>query len=306
MRNLFWVICVGAVFLGGVPTRAQEIHESAGTRAAAFLKMESGARAAALAGASTGLADDVDSVFWNPAALKGVANRQLAGTQNFSFGGLNHETIAYAQRLNPQSIWGATFQGLFGEIERRTGDTLEADSVFTASTIAVGVSYALQFGALTLGATAKGVHERFDVERETTFAADGGVLLVLGRLTCGASVLNVGGKLGGANLPRMIRVGGSAGLSPKGPLFATDVVLPEDDFLSVRVGIEQWFAQQVALRAGYEFGKGNRPGKGYTLGIGLKSQGTKVLESVDFQLDYAFIPDEGVGDGHRVSLLTRF
>lgn len=306
MRNLFWVVCVGSIFLGGVSTTAQEVHENAGTRAAAFLKMESGARSAALAGSSTALVGDVDSVFWNPAALKGVLSRQLAGTQNFSFGGLNHETLAYAQRLNSQSVWGVTFQGLFGEIERRAGDTLEPDSVFTASTVALGVSYALHFGALTVGATAKGVHERFDVERETTFAADGGFLLVLGRLTCGASVLNVGGQLGGANLPRMIRVGGSASLSPKGPLFAADVVLPDDDFLSVRVGFEQWFAQQVALRAGYEFGKGDRPGKGYTVGIGLKSQGTKILESVDFQLDYAFIPDEGVGDGHRVSLLTRF
>jgi hypothetical protein len=307
LRRLGLALTFGATLALGVGgARAQDTHENAGTRAATFLKMESGARAAALAGAYTGVSGDVDGVFWNPAGLSGVTDRQLTATQNFSFGGLNHETAAYAQRLNANAVFGAIFQGLFGEIERRAGDTLEPDSAFTASTVAFGVSYAQQLGALTVGATAKGVQERFDVERESTVAVDAGARLTLGRLVCGASVLNAGNELGDSKLPLVVRVGGSATLSKDGPLLAADVVVPDDDFTSVRVGIEQWFAKQVALRAGYEFGKGDRPGKGYTVGIGLKSQGTKMLENVDFQLDYAFIPDDGVGDAHRVSFLTRF
>jgi len=305
LRRVGFVLTIGAM-LGVGRGWAEELHEGAGTRAAAFLKMESGSRAAAMAGAYTGVGDDVDGVFWNPSSLAGVVERQLTATQNFSFGGLNHETAAYAQRLNAHGVLGATFQGVFGEIERRAGDTPEPDSVFTASSIAFGLSYAHKIGALTLGATAKGIQERYDVERETAFALDAGARLSLGRLACGASVLNAGSKLGDFQLPLVVRVGGSAILSKRGPLVAADVVLPDDDFMSVRMGIEQWFAQQVALRAGYEFGKGSRPSKGYTVGIGLKSQGTKMLEKVDFQLDYAFIPDDGVGDAHRVSFLTRF
>ena len=81
-----------------------DINENAGTRAVPFLKMESGSRAAAMAGAYTGLADDADGLFWNPSGLSGIAGEQLTGTQNFSFGGINHETVAYARRLTDKGV----------------------------------------------------------------------------------------------------------------------------------------------------------------------------------------------------------
>ena len=134
------------MFAAAIGAYAQvEPHEDAGTRAAAFLNMESGGRAAALAGAYTGLADDADGIFWNPSALSMIENKELTATYHMSFGGVNHSSAAYAQKLSNGGAFGVAFQGVFGEIERRAADTLEPDSSFTPGEFAFGVGYAHAF-----------------------------------------------------------------------------------------------------------------------------------------------------------------
>ena len=297
-------VALMAVSLGA---RAQaDTNENAGTRAVPFLKMESGSRAAAMAGAYTGLADDADGLFWNPAGLAGIPGEQLTGTQNFSFGGINHETVAYARRLTDKGVGAASFQGAFAEIERRLGDTEEPDSLFTASTYAFGLSYSHALSDLAVGGTLKLLQERFDIENHTGVAIDVGALYSADDYSVGVSVLSLGPELDGSPLPLTLRAGGSALLADDGPLAVADVVLPTDDDPSVRVGLEQWFFDQVALRAGYHFTSAENPNKGFALGLGLHSEGTRSLEHVQFELDYAFIPEDGIADAHRVSFITRF
>ena len=286
------------------------VFEEAGTRAATFLSMESGSRAAGLAGAYTGAADDADGMFWNPASLSSVSGKQLAATHNMSFGGIAHSTIAYAQALSNGGSFGVSFQGVFGSIERRAGDTLEADSEFTPGEFAFGVGYSHRLGGLSLGATAKGVQQRFDVETNAGAAFDFGALYRFGRFSAGASLLSAGPPLGDSEgptgLPTTFRVGGSAMIAEEGPLLAVDFVVPSDDFNSARIGIEHWFFDQIALRGGYHIVEGENPAEGFSAGIGLKSEGTAPLENTDFQLDYAFVPEDGIADAHRISLLMRF
>ena len=297
-------VALMAVSLGA---RAQaDTNENAGTRAVPFLKMESGSRAAAMAGAYTGLADDADGLFWNPAGLAGIPGEQLTGTQNFSFGGINHETVAYARRLTDKGVGAASFQGAFAEIERRLGDTEEPDSLFTASTYAFGLSYSHALSDLAVGGTLKLLQERFDIENHTGVAIDVGALYRADDYSLGVSVLSLGPNLDDSALPLTLRAGASALLAEDGPLAVADVVLPNDDDPSVRVGLEQWFFDQVALRAGYHFTGAENPNKGFALGLGLHSEGTRSLEHVQFELDYAFIPEDGIADAHRVSFITRF
>ncbi|MBT5714451.1 PorV/PorQ family protein, partial [Candidatus Poribacteria bacterium] len=254
----------------------------------------------------TGLADDADGLFWNPAGLAGIAAKQLTGTQNFSFGGINHETVAYARRLTEKGVGAVSFQGAFAEIERRLGDTEEADSLFTASTYGFGLSYSHALSDLAVGGTLKLLQERFDIENHTGVAIDVGALYNADDYSVGVSVLSLGPELDDSALPLTLRAGGSAMLADDGPLAVADIVLPNDDDLSVRVGLEQWFFDQVALRVGYHVTGAENPNKGFALGLGLKSEGTKSLEHVEFELDYAFIPEDGIADAHRVSFITRF
>ena len=55
------------LFIAATAAWSIEIHEKAGTTAAAFLKIDSGTRPMAMGGAFTGLANDINTLFWNPA-----------------------------------------------------------------------------------------------------------------------------------------------------------------------------------------------------------------------------------------------
>ena len=72
------------------------------------------------------------------------------------------------------------------------------------------------------------------------------------------------------------------------------------------LGAENWFYNMLALRVGYSFSQGENPKNGLTAGFGLRRIGEASLENVNFQFDYAFVPDQAVGNAHRVSLLLRF
>ena len=96
------------IFLLTVTTVAwpAEIHEAAGTTAAAFLKIDSGTRPMAMGGAFTGLANDVNTLFWNPAGLTSIEFREFSAMQNFSIADINSQAIGYAQRLNQKMTFG--------------------------------------------------------------------------------------------------------------------------------------------------------------------------------------------------------
>ncbi len=60
-----------------------------GTTGANFLKIGVGARAAAMGDAFTVIVDDSTSLYWNPAGLAKIEERQLSATYNMWFAGIN-------------------------------------------------------------------------------------------------------------------------------------------------------------------------------------------------------------------------
>jgi hypothetical protein len=78
------------------------------------------------------------------------------------------------------------------------------------------------------------------------------------------------------------------------------------DFPTFHIGAENWFYDILAVRAGYSVSTGENPKNGLTAGLGLRRKGEGSLADVNFQFDYAFIPDADVGDAHRISFITRF
>ena len=109
---------------------AVSIHDGAGTVGAAFLKVEGGSRPVGMGGAFAGLANDINTIFWNPAGLTAVRDQELTAMQHFSFADINNQSIGYAQRMD-RLVWGASFLGSFTEIERRQGPTEDPDSTVT-------------------------------------------------------------------------------------------------------------------------------------------------------------------------------
>jgi hypothetical protein len=299
---------------------AVDIHDDAGTTGAAFLKMEAGSRPVAMGGAFAGLANDVNTIFWNPAGLTTIRSRELTAMQNFSIAEISNQFIGYGQRMG-KGVWGASFLGAFTEIERRVGPTDEPDSIVTVGGFAAGLSYAYELSPeLSIGATAKGISQQLDVEDSIGAAADIGAILRLSdnRLGIGIAAQNIGFLDTEEDLPMALRGGVAyqvrtqrsfADQSPPRDLFAivADVNVPiVGGYPTFHIGAENWFYNVIAVRVGYRASKGENPNNGVTAGIGIRRQGDASLAAVNFQFDYAFVPDEDLGNAHRIALITRF
>ena len=305
-------------------THAVDIHDGAGTVGAAFLKIEGGSRPAGLGGAFAGLANDINTIFWNPAGLTAVHDRELTAMQHFSFAEINNQTIGYAQRVE-RLVWGASFLGSFTEIERRQGPTEDPDSTVTIGGFATGLSLAYPLStAMSIGGTAKVISEQLDIQNVYGVAADVGVILHLldNHLGIGVAVQNAGILGGGENLPMALRAGfayrtwkePATEVETEEPMSPQEVwALVADAHLplldanpSFHVGVERWFYDSIAARVGYRIGMNENPNDGLALGIGVRRSGEDMLANIDFQFDYAFVPDAYVGNAHRVSFITRF
>ena len=303
---------------------AVSIHDGAGTVGAAFLKVESGSRPVGMGGAFAGLANDVNTIFWNPAGLTAVQDQELTAMQHFSFADINNQSIGYAQRMD-RLVWGASFLGSFTEIERRQGPTEDPDSTVTVGGFATGLSIAYSLGpAMSIGGTAKIISEQLDIQNAYGAAADIGLILRLldNHLGIGVTLQNAGVLDGGENLPMAVRAGlayrtwnasesgteADTSIPERGIwAFVADAHLPLIDANpSFHVGAERWFYDSVAARIGYRIGMNGNPSDGLSLGIGVRRSGEDALANIDFQFDYAFVPDAYVGNAHRVSFITRF
>ena len=312
------------IITAAAPSLHADINDGAGTVGAAFLKIEGGSRPAGLGGAFAGLANDINTIFWNPAGLTAVNDRELTAMQHFSFAEINNQTIGYAQRIE-RLVWGASFLGSFTEIERRQGPTEDPDSTATIGGFATGLSLAYPLGeAISVGGTAKIISEQLDIQNAYGVAADVGLILRLldNHLGIGVAVQNAGVLDGGENLPMALRAGvayrkwkqPAAEVETDKPMLAQEIwALVADAHLplldanpSFHVGVERWFYQSIAARVGYRIGFNENPSDGLALGIGVRRSGEDALASIDFQFDYAFVPDAYVGNAHRVSFITRF
>lgn len=209
-------VLLATIVSSAVGADKPKIHEEAGTTGAAFLKIEAGSRPASMGGAFAGLADDANAVFYNPAGLTSIVDRELTAMQNFWFAGINNESISYVQRLG-DGAFGLSFLGAFAKIDERSEPTEDPIRTFTASSFAVGLSYGHELiKNVSLGGTVKFLSQQFDIEDWTGVAGDAGVLLGSNRLRVGASIQNLGvlkSKIEGESLdeslPLNIRVGGA-------------------------------------------------------------------------------------------------
>ena len=324
-RGAVLIVMALLIIIAPAPnTHAVDIHDGAGTTGAAFLKIEGGSRPAGLGGAFAGLANDINTIFWNPAGLTAVHDRELTAMQHFSFADINNQTIGYAQRIE-RLVWGASFLGSFTEIERRQGPTEDPDSTVTVGGFATGLSLAYPLGeAISVGGTAKIISEQLDIQNAFGVAADVGLVarLLDNRLGIGVAVQNAGVLDGGENLPMALRAG-LAYRAWKQPAAEaeTDKPMPTQELWalvadahlplldanpSFHVGIERWFYESIAARIGYRIGFNENPSDGLSLGIGVRRSGEDMLANIDFQFDYAFVPDAYLGNAHRVSFITRF
>ena len=103
----------------------------AGTSVAQFLKIGVGPRATAMAGTFTGLADDVTALYWNPAGIAWLKNRQFMVAHSEWFADINHEFAGVALPISASSALGVSFTALSTpDMEQTTVDQPDGTGIF--------------------------------------------------------------------------------------------------------------------------------------------------------------------------------
>lgn len=285
---------------------APRAQAGAGAEALPFLKMDVGARGAALSGAYCAAGDDALSVFYNPAGTALINKKEILLGHNEWLEGIRNETIAYVQPLGPLlTVFGgvnALFSGSMGKYDA-AGDKTGAFSSIEAA-VSAGLSGGLGSGYYG-GLAVKALSQQAAGGKALAWAGDAGLLKAAGGWRVGVSASNFGGKLKfgsrGFDLPLMLRYGIARSFLENFMVSAEGVKAGESAAAAalgaegrLRAGPKEYFF----LRLGYKTGRSRYAGQGFTAGVGLTNR--------DLRIDYAFAPYGDLGDAHRVTVALRF
>ncbi len=273
---------------------------SVGTSALPVLKIGQGPRAAALGESFTGLADDASSVYWNPAGLAGLVDYHIALSHHQWFADATDEVGHAALPAGPGILgFGLVYSGEPG-IERWSNENLPGDTFSTWNGLLTAAYGVTLFDRYQVGAAVKGLVEDLNIARGFGAAVDLGGLMRPGPgLGFGFAVRNLGTMSfpgGPEKLPTELAAGAS--YSVRGVTGLLDVVVPFDNSVNLRAGVEYAPIKEFCLRLGYRTGPEDLSTlgglAGLTAGLGVRYQ--------NFGLDYAVVPYGQLGLTHRIGL----
>lgn len=305
---------------------------SAGTSAGEFLKFGPDARGVGMGHAMTAAADDASAIYWNPAGLSQVKQREwsMSGAQVFQ--DVTHGFIGYAHPVRPlvparrrelrPAGHGTLGAGLLylnaGRLEEFTndcataGDACRTGTTFTPRDLALLAGWGASVTEmLDIGISLKYIDSRIKSVSRTGSADLGARLRFLWGdfpYTVALNARNVFGNMRFHEqkdpLPFSYRIGQTLKPFPYWVL-SSDFVFPRDNDFYLDFGSEARLPELQGVSAVLRGGWSGRtsPGdldgtNGMALGAGLSYGG--------FQLDFAWAPFGELGDLKRYSLRYRF
>src|SRR5579884_2454310 len=166
-------LAAGLLFLAGAARAA-----GVGTSGADFLNVGVGARELGMGSAFTAVDSglDANTVNWNPGGLAFVDKSNVTASYNALFADENQGYLGYAAPAGKTGAWAAGVNYLtVTNIQKRAGDTENADSTFSQSNYAVNLSYGKAVVEnWSLGASLKYIHESLDSFTGNSMALDAG------------------------------------------------------------------------------------------------------------------------------------
>jgi hypothetical protein len=284
----------------------------------AFLNLPAGARAAALGGAFTSIADDPTALFWNPAGLatpgatpETGGRWSLTAVHHESIQGFHQDVVGAVLRRGSEGI-SLGFNTHYTDGIDQRDDLGNPLGTFGVSDFAIAAGYAgTPARGLRIGAGGQWVHEAIAGSGASGLSLSAGALYALSGLeglTLGASVLNLGGSPAfktesgaeGEGVPQPLTLSGGASyrgsLGSMGFLVAADARKLKGDPLAGRFGGELAPIPLIAVRVGWMLGQ---DAVDLTAGAGI------TVGHVAF--DYAYVPyHDDLGSSHRAGLTARF
>ncbi|MEW6097115.1 MAG: PorV/PorQ family protein [bacterium] len=276
-----------------------------GENCASFLKIAVGPRAVGMGEAFVGVADDVTAIYWNPAGLSQINIRQFIFMHNLWFEDINHDFIGVTVPWKEEQVLGFGIIGLFiDNLERRRD---ENDLIPIGTFKATDQAFIISWADKDVGISIKLISQEIDDKKGTGLAFDLGWLHQLREDIKIGLVLQNWNEMEELkiykkkfNYPALIRTGIS--YKKDNLLLAIDLYKPFDNKLSIHLGLEKKIYEKFLVRCGYRYKLKkitNEFLSGITLGFGYKFKEV-------YQLDYAYVPYQDLGDTHRMSIMIRY
>ena len=182
-----------------------QAQSRAGTTAATFLTLGTGARGSSLGHAYTAQATGVDALFWNPGGASISYDGQLRGGAFFTrydwFGGITYNAAGLVLPINFAGVLGVSVASVdYGDMRVRTVAQPEGNGeFFSANDLSVGLTYSQPLTPeFSFGGTVKFVQQSIWDMQASAIAFDLGFVLqtrYLNGARVAASIMNFGGKM---------------------------------------------------------------------------------------------------------------
>lgn len=217
-----------------------------GTTSAQFLKIGVGARAMGLGGSFTSIANDVSTIYWNPAGIANMKGVSIGFTHSQWFADISHDFAGVVVPVSDGDFIALQATTLnTGEQEVTTVANPDGTGIFyDVRDLAIGLSYARQLSdRFLVGISAKYVMQSMYNEQASSLTLDLGSYLKTGfhNLIIGMAISNFGGtmKLDGRDLITIADVNTtvSGNYNPDARLKTEEYPLP----LIFRVGLSMDF-----------------------------------------------------------------
>jgi hypothetical protein len=242
MKKIFTLLLIVSLpalsFAGG--------FSKVGTAVAQFLKIGVGARAVGMGETFAAVANDVSTLYWNPAGITNLKTVSVGVSHSQWFADISHEYFALVVPLSTSDVIGVSAIALnTGEQEVTTVEQPDGTGIYyDVSDVAIGLTYSRALtDRFSVGLTVKYIQQTLYNETANTVAVDIGTYLRTGfhNLVVAMCISNFGGsmQLEGNDLIALIDINGgiSGEYNPDARLKTESWPLP----LNFRVGIAMDF-----------------------------------------------------------------
>lgn len=280
--------------------------------------MDVGAKSAAMGGAYTALADDVTSIYWNPAGLAQINQPEFNFMHNEWLSGINYEFLGAAFPTDNLTFASSLTYLSTDDIKEILRDTegkgngryWATGKVFTAEDIALSLAFAQAVEKdLFIGLNFKYINESIENESASGCAIDLGLLFKpSNKVGIGFVVQNIGHRMkfieNEFSLPLTYRLGVAYQIG-KFMRYSFDIKKVKDEKLNGSLGMELGLGNWLVLRFSGGTKSDDKLDKFKGLPTGMAAGcGFKMSQSII--LDYAYVPYGDLGDTHQLSLTMKF
>lgn len=281
-----------------------------------FLRLDNGARAAALGGSFCTNIDDASSMAYNPASTAFHKKTSL------SFGYLKHLLDVNSGSLNfTPFIKGIGRVGIgvnyinYGTFDQKD-EFGNLEGTFGVNQLAFTGNYSMRIDEFfTYGANLKLIYSSISSVNSFAFAFDFGLLYydIINQVGVGFSLLNIGKQIKNyyniqESLPFEMRLGISKKLAHMPVRFSLDFTKLNanensffDKFKYFAIGAEFFISDNIILRVGYNSERKQDLKIGSSAGLAGFSGGLGIFIS-DYRFDYALSSFGKIGELHRFNL----